>query len=172
MSVRFTRTMLWLVAVCCLVPAGWIILDAASPREAPSPNSPPTRPVVAADEAIATHPRPTLSDFAPFVDRDLLAPLYDPPPPPPESEPKKPTAPPMAAKLLATMVEPGRSRAVLDVGGSTERVGVGDVVEGATVLQITPGAIVLQQDGERITLTLPERGETAAPAPRPTGRRP
>lgn len=173
MSVRFIRTMLWTLAVCCLALAGWIVFDAVSPSTAPAVSTAPTQAVMDAEEAITLRPRPTLSDFAPFVDRDLLAPLYDPPPaPPPESEPKKPDAPPIAAKLLATMVEPGRSQAVLDVGGSTERVGVGDVVEGATVLQITPGAVVLQQDGERITLALPEREQAPAPTTQPAGRRP
>ncbi len=59
--------------------------------------------------------------------------------------------------LLATIVEQGQSRALIDVSGEVQRVLVGDRVGRSLVTSIRDRSIELETNGRRTEIGLPER---------------
>lgn len=67
----------------------------------------------------------------------------------------KPAAPPpaLALKLSGTVVEPGRSRAILiGADGKAQLRGIGDIVDGAEVLEIAADSITVRYLGSPMVL--------------------
>ena len=96
------------------------------------------------------------SAFEAHWERPLRRPLYDPPPPVPPPVVKEPL-PPLQAKLLATMVEPGKTMAMLQLpGGQVVFRKVGEVVGpepgNPTIAEIQPGAVTVTRGDETTKL--------------------
>lgn len=92
---------------------------------------------------------------------ELRNPLYDPPPPPPKVEVKK-ELPPIRAKLLGTIIEPGASRAMISYsGGAVKFRGVGELLgeqdPEAIIDSIGPSSIRIKRGDETTELTV-DRG--------------
>ena len=94
----------------------------------------------------------------PRLERDLQGPLWDPPPVPEPPPPVPPPPPPLRLRLLGTVVEPGRSRAIF-MTGSNEIVfaGVGQTLENAEVEAIERDGVRVHYLEESRTLTVEER---------------
>ena len=83
-------------------------------------------------------------------DKPLRRPLYDPPPPPP---PQIPPPPPLRLKLLGTIVESGRSEAIVSVAtGQIEMARVGTTLDDATIRSIEDGRITVDYHDQTLTL--------------------
>jgi hypothetical protein len=98
------------------------------------------------------------SDLAALVDRPLRRPLFDPPPPPPKVVEKK-VLPPIRARLVATMIEPENSIAVLRLasGGVVFRkVGepLGTEEPNAKIARIEAGAVCVSREGDETRLVV------------------
>lgn len=96
------------------------------------------------------------SDFEGSWQRPLRRPLYDPPPPAPKPVKKKPT-PPLRARLLATMIEPANSMAMLELSGGDvvfRKVGetIGKEDADATIAEIRPGTVLVRRGEEETRL--------------------
>lgn len=80
----------------------------------------------------------------------LRGPLYDPPPPPP---PEIVPPPPLRLKLLGTIVEPGRSEAIVSTAaGQIEMARVGMTLDKATIRTIEDGQITVEYYDQTLTL--------------------
>lgn len=99
----------------------------------------------------ASGPIPALNDFRGLWDKPIRRTLYDPPPPPP---PAAIPPPPLRLKLLGTVLESGRSEAILmTTNGEVKMLRAGAVVDNATVLTIGDAQITVHYHGQEITLT-------------------
>lgn len=88
--------------------------------------------------------------------KPLRRPLYDPPPPPP---PPKKKLPPLKVELMATIVEPGNSMAIVSLpDGITEYKTIGDTLgpkeSPAELIKILADSIVLKREDQEVTLRL------------------
>jgi hypothetical protein len=111
---------------------------------------------------------PTATALAELAEQRLRAPLYDPPPAPePVPEPPKPDPPPRVdLRLVGTIIEKDRSRAVLAApDGRTEIRGAGEKVTSAPgqviVADVSADRVVLRvasANDAQVTLTLEGQG--------------
>lgn len=104
-------------------------------------------------------PKVTGNQFASYWPKPLRRPLYDPPPPPPKVV-EKPPPKPIRAKLLATMIEPGNTMAMIELSSGVvvfrkkgEEIGADDA--GVTILDIATGSIRLRRGEEETKLVVP-----------------
>lgn len=119
----------------------------------------------ASDPATA---RPPL-DLTGLRDANLVHPLFEAPKPAvttaASAAPTPPPPPPPTLKLLATIVEPRHSSAIIQIiGGRSLCVSVGDVLEGATVAEILTGSVRLTRGQTTHTLELPPPPDIAGTA--------
>ncbi len=108
---------------------------------------------------------PPVDDFASMVDRPLFAPARRPPEPEPVVadltfspsiiEPAAPPALP-SVSFVGSIEESGRVRALLGNGSNVRGVGLGEMVEGWTVLDIEPRRLILGLDDEILELRILE----------------
>lgn len=108
---------------------------------------------------------PPVDDFASMVDRPLFAPArrpVDPEPavadlelPPTMVEPAAPPDQP-SVSFIGSIEEDGQVRALLGNGSNVRGVGLGEEVEGWTVLDIEPRRLTLGLDEEVLQLTILE----------------
>jgi hypothetical protein len=161
LTLRTTRWLYRLASLALLAGSaafGWmaVTVSIAPPREQATS---PTR----------TAPQPSLDvNLAQRVDPKhpawrlpLRRPLYDPPPPPPPQVVVK-QLPPLQAKLLGTILEPGASRAMIELpGGAVEFRAEGEPLgpqdPGAIVEAIEPDRVRIARGDEKTELTI-ERG--------------
>lgn len=97
-----------------------------------------------------------LSSFEAVWDLKLQEPLFASAPRnlPAASNPAAAAAP-LALKLLGTIVEPGRSLAMLSTAsGKPELRGVGEEIDGAQILQIEQDRVTARHNGRPVTLEL------------------
>jgi hypothetical protein len=90
--------------------------------------------------------------------KPLRRPIFDPPPPPPPEVVKK-ELPPIRAKLLGTILEPGNSQAMIaQPGGAVEFRTVGQPLgpqdDTATIVEITAVTVRVKRGEELTTLTV------------------
>jgi len=105
---------------------------------------------------------PALKEFNPHWDKPLRRPLFDPPPvvvPPPKKEPP----PPLNVRLVGTIIEPGKTIAMLtNARNSLEFKQVGDTLGAgkalATITSIENSRVVVQYAGETVVLTMQDGG--------------
>jgi len=102
------------------------------------------------------------SDFQPYWTKPLRRPLFDPPPPAPPKAPEKPAPRPLTAKLMATMVEPGNSMAMMQLSTGEvvfrklgEEIGAAD--SGAIISAIEEGVIKVVCNEVESKLEVPGR---------------
>lgn len=105
----------------------------------------------------------TALNFQKSWESPLRRPLFDPPPPPPPKLVEKPPPRPIAAQLLATMIEPKKSMAMI-------RLSTGEVVfrklgdelgaadQGAKITAIEAGTIKVVRDQQETSLRVPGQG--------------
>lgn len=105
----------------------------------------------------------TPQDFQPYWPKPLRGPLFDPPPPPPPKVVEKPPPRPLAAKLIATMVEPGNSMAMLQLSSGEvvfrklgDEIGAADA--GAIISAIDEGVIKVVCNEVESKLVVPGQG--------------
>lgn len=104
----------------------------------------------------------TLDDFKGTRKRPLFTPARHPPrpppPPPPPPEPKvrkpkpvkvEPPKPPSLRLVGVVMMDDSKLALLLDTDRNVRRVGVGDEVEGWSVVKLEPSLVELRLDGER-----------------------
>jgi len=160
MPIRRLRTLLWALSItlslASLSAVSWAVWW---PYHASLPQSTPaTREKSASDDPGLSFGRPTLSQFEGLWDKRLRRPLYDPPPPTPKvAEVKK--LPPLQIKLLGTIIEPGKSQAMLATPrGTVELKRVGDTIDSeqppAELVTIERDRVVLKRQGDLITLEI------------------
>ena len=97
--------------------------------------------------------QPPLEDFAVIYSRDLRKPLFD-PKPKRVAKPAPPPPPKPAFKLVGTVVEGEDNSLGLfrTRNGETKFKGVGEMIEGAKVLEIREGGVTVQLQGRRIEM--------------------
>ena len=124
-----------------------------------------SRPAVNTPQA-QTNPQPSnglaKDQIKPVTDRHWRRRLFE-PEPEPEPEPKEPEPPPLRVKLVGTIVEPNRTKAVLRTNdGRTLFKKVGQAIEGqpkpATLVGIEPELVKVKYAGEVVTLKRSEQG--------------
>lgn len=103
-----------------------------------------------------TVPTAVAGDFAGLLDRPLRRPLFDPPPPPPKIVEKR-VLPPIRARLLATMIEPDSSTAVLRLANGEvvfRKVGqvLGTDEPNAKIARIEAGSVCVNREGDETRL--------------------
>lgn len=160
MTLRTRKRLLTLLSLCLLtLCAGVVAWGLSEPQLASESRQPHTpQPSEARSPVAGEEPRVTASDFDPHWDRPLRRALYDPPPPVPKPV-EKPPLPPLRAKLLATIIEPNGSQAMLELnGGQVVFRRVGDIIgpenEESTVSEILPGVIVVKRGDEQSRLSV------------------
>lgn len=107
----------------------------------------------------------TARDFESYWQQPLRRVLYDPPPPPPPP-PKIVEVPPprpITSRLLATMIEPGNSMAMLQLQSGEvvfrklgDEIGAADM--GATISSIEEGVVNVERDKVITKLAVPNQG--------------
>jgi hypothetical protein len=105
---------------------------------------------------------PPLAELEALCQQDLRRPLYDAPPPVPIAAPPPPPPAPLPFKLAGTVIEPGRSQALLQMAdGRIQLNRVGDTVGGpaagintAQILQIDRDNITLMYHGRQQVLNI------------------
>jgi hypothetical protein len=95
-------------------------------------------------------------DLAGLLDRPLRRPLFDPPPPPPKIVEKR-VLPPIRTRLLATMIEPDNSTAILKLPNGDvvfRKVGqmLGTDEPTAKIARIEAGSVCVSREGDEIRL--------------------
>jgi hypothetical protein len=95
-------------------------------------------------------------NFASLWERPLRRPLFDPPPPPPRVAERK-VPPPIRAHLLATMIEPENSTAILRLASGEvvfRKVGqsLGTDEPNAKIARIEAGSVSVSRDGDETRL--------------------
>ncbi len=103
----------------------------------------------------------TAKDFERYWSVPLRRPLYDPPPPPPKVV-EKPPPQPLRAKLIATVVAPGNSTAMLQLAGGQvvfRKVGeeIGPDEGGAKIAAIESGSVRVERGEEKLELKVQGR---------------
>lgn len=104
----------------------------------------------------------TPQDFRTYWTKLLRQPLFDPPPPPPKVV-EKPQPRPLTARLIATMVEPGNSMAMLQLSSGEvvirklgDEIGAADT--GAVISAIDEGVIKVVCNEVESKLMVPGQG--------------
>lgn len=161
MTIRAQKRALLAVAAALFVAAGGVLLWGFSPSSWPKIESSSTpvrhaRLVSASNSAATTVP--ALASFEAIWDRPLRRPLYDPPPPVPPPVEKKPL-PPLKAKLLATIIEPEGSQAMLELPNGAvvfRRVGeiVGPENPESQLTDIQAGLVIVKRGTDESRLTI------------------
>jgi len=91
------------------------------------------------------------------ADLNLHRPLHDAPPP---AAPPPPPDVPVNIRLSGTIVEPGHSRAMIELpDGSMELKNVGDEAGNARILKIDDGKITVESSGHQQVLVVSKTGE-------------
>lgn len=91
---------------------------------------------------------------------DLRKPLVDGPAAPAAPAAAQPPAA-FAGRLLATMVEPRNPQAMVQSGKRTKLISVGDVIDGATLLEIADGSAKFRIGAQTVTVKVEERRPAA-----------
>lgn len=162
MRIASMRKLLWLLGTSLLLGSGCTVVWAICwPYDIPATTTsvrPQTATVRNTVQQEAT--QPTFADFEPYLDRQLRRPLVDPPPATttPAASPTRP-APQLQIRLVGTILEAGRSMAMLTTpAGSIEVRGIGETVgeppADAEVLDIGLNKAVLRYRGQSVTLEL------------------
>lgn len=161
LTLRTTRWLYRLASLGLLAGSaafGWLAVTtpAAPPRDAATSLT-PSAPRTSSGENLAQRVDPK----HPAWRLPLRRPLYDPPPPPPPQVVVK-QLPPLQAKLLGTILEPGASRAMIELPGGTvefraEGEPLGPQDPGAIVEAIEPDRVRIARGDEKTELTI-ERG--------------
>ncbi len=132
--------------------------ETGSPSPAPTGNGLPhtTRLSPKAVPINPTSPASRPNNLAALWDRPLRRPLFDPPPPSPKVAEKK-MLPPIRAHLLATMIEPPDSTAVLRLGSGEvvfRKVGqpLGTDEPNVKIARIEAGSVSVSRDGDETRL--------------------
>ncbi len=104
---------------------------------------------------VRLRPMPALPTAPP---EPTVAPASEPPPPAPK------------LRLIGTMLERGRSQALVETGpGDIRRVGPGDKIDDIIVLAIERDSITVRRNGREHTITFPDPN-TPHPSHRPSRR--
>lgn len=131
--------------------AAWALWAPHDPRtdaSAADVARPVARPKVAA-------PALPLASFEAIWDLKLQEPLFPSAPGNKSVASKPPPPPPLGFKLLGTIIEPGRSLAMLaTAGGKAELRGVGEEYGGAKILEIEQDRVTARYNGRPVTLEL------------------
>lgn len=161
MTLRNKKRLLCVATAAILATSAAVVAaGVAHDRRLPESNGP--APIVArvSDRATATPAPRALSkeDFEPHWNRPLRKPLFDPPPPPPPVV-EKPPPRPITAKLLATMIEPGSSVAMLQLAnGEVVFRKTGETLGGedqdATITEIVSGTVKVDRANEPAVLVI------------------
>ena len=134
-------------------------------------NVPPSKPVVAKAQQADVEDTTRINQQ--IANLDLRRPLVDPPPPKPREVTPRPTppapvrpAPRPALTLVGTMVESGKSMAIIaDASGNFDVKGVGESLSlsptGVTVERITSEQVDIQLNGSTTTLTIDKKAKRA-----------
>lgn len=161
LTLRTQRLLLRIVSLMLLAGVGafgWMAVTASQ-----APHS-----VAETSRIAAVSPKASDEKLKPHIDpkqvswrRRLRRPLFDPPPPPPPEVIVK-QLPPLQAKLLGTILEPGASRAMIGLpGGAVEFRAEGEALgpqdPGAVVEAIEPDRVRIARGDEKTELTI-ERG--------------
>lgn len=166
MTLRTQRRLLGFLAVLILGASGgiaalpWTTFAWPKPQVV-VPSRPPAASRTATTPSGSAEPALTVQAFQAYWSRPLRRPLYDPPPPPPPA-PVVVTPPPprpIAARLLATMVEPGNSMAMLRLSTGEvvfrkldDPIGAADA--DATISAIEDGVIRVKRDQQTSKLVV------------------
>jgi predicted lipoprotein len=112
-------------------------------HQAAKPSSPTTLPAAGSNGAVQP------AQLLELAQRPLRQALQDAPAAPP---------PPLALRLSGTVVEPGRSRAVM-IGsdGKSQLRAIGDVVDGAELIDISADSVTVKYLGNPVVLK-PDKG--------------
>ena len=159
MTIRYQRRLCWIIAALLGLATVYVwgksIHSLATPLD-------PTTSETSEDTTGAATPlhtttktdqSPPLNSFRTLWSQPLRQALYDPPPPPPA--PAAPP-PPLRIKLLGTVLEPGRSEAiVMDSAGVTHMLRKGAAIEDASVQTIEDTHITVLYHNQLLTLTPP-----------------
>ena len=160
MTSRTKRRLLTLLAGFFLACSGGVVWLPYSPWWALSSSSLGAKPVTEKRDLpnsnLKTPDRQLVAqDFEVYWKRPLRGPLYDPPPapPPPPKVVEVPPPRPIVARLLATMVEPGNSMAMLQLSTGEvvfrkldEDIGAADA--GAKISLIEEGTVSVAREKE------------------------
>lgn len=163
MSLRRKKLLLRVLALMLLLGGALIAVwgyrgDCSIPVTASAISGRPSRPA-ANDNHDAL---PELKEFEAHWNKPLRRPLFDPPPvvvPPPKKEPP----PPLNVRLVGTIIEPGKTIAMLTNARNAlefkqvgETVGSGKLL--ATITAIENSRVVVQYAGETLVLTMQDGG--------------
>lgn len=152
MTLSAQRRLLYLGSALCFIGAVLVLFTSLAPRSIGNAE-------VSLERKTAKHVRST--DLGVNRDKlralcqiDLLRPLHDAPSVEiPKTIPSS-VAPSFSGQLVATMVESRSRLALIQVGKQCRLLGVGDVVEGATVVEVQTGTVKLQVGTQHITLSV------------------
>ena len=97
--------------------------------------------------------------FEPYWEKPLQQPLYDPPPPKPKVV-EKPPPKPIQATILATMIEPNNTMAMIQLSGNKvvfRKIGevIGPQNPEAIIADIQDGFVIVKQEEQEVRLTIP-----------------
>lgn len=140
---------LFALATCIPLEARHVVRAGSNGAELATPAHPTSAP--------ATQRAASLDELMQLAHRDWRRPLFDPPP----TIPTVKEAPPLAVRLLGTIVEPGHSRAILlTPDGKTELKAVGETAAGAEVLNIQPDLVQVRYLQNTVDLRVPRERPT------------
>jgi hypothetical protein len=170
MTLSATKRWLTLASFLLLLSAmGILVWGFSSPKAADSSESHnladaangPHRVKTASTSANASGTNRTIrlaaaGDLAGLLDRPLRRPLFDPPPPPAKIVEKR-ILPPIRARLLATMIEPDNSTAILKLANGEvvfRKVGqmLGTDEPTAKIARIEAGSVCVSREGDEMHL--------------------
>lgn len=160
MLLKTKRRLLYLVSFALLCGAGGLLASVwTNPVMGISGATPTTASATPPAKSTKTEsPRLTAAQFATYWQKPLRRPLYDPPPPPPKVI-EKPPPKPIRAKLLATMVEPGNTMAMIQLSSNAvvfRKLGeeIGGEDQGAKIIDIVSGSVRVRRGEEETKLVV------------------
>jgi hypothetical protein len=167
MNLKRIRLLLWTSTVVLV--AGTLVVASAAVRSLRTSGSSPTlngvKPIATFASIRSTKTLPSLPELEALCQQDLRRPLYDAPPPVPIAAPPPAPPSPLPFKLAGTVIEPGRSQALLQmadgklqfnrVGDSVGGSGTGD--NGAQIIEITRESITLKYHGQQQVLSVEKK---------------
>jgi len=157
MNTQQIKTTLWFTCGALLfASAVTIVWGLCSPYGVVDTHAPPSTRMGDFAEGPRTH-RPVLATFGSVWNLNLRRPLYD----QPARVAAKPTpkTPALPARLVGTVIEPGRSVAMfITKAGKIELLGIGETVGNMEVLAITHESATVRHASRTIELTVEQEG--------------
>ena len=154
LTIRKLRRTLWLLAAAAVVSAFSVLMFGLTrPYSLPGPDRPVSVPELA--EASHESDAPALEHLSEVWALNLQRPLYDPPKPVIKKKEFKP--PPLAVRLLGTVIEPGNSQAILMArDGQIHFMRAGDELDHVKIEAVEPTQVRILYYDQPQTLSVEE----------------